>query len=130
MPKMTNLTPEAVKAALGKLAIPQGKFIACDCEDDNCFHDRHNSAMNDLHFYAPDIAREYLRLKEVEKAGEALAEAAGLAGSIANDAFAAGSEEREGGSARRQGKFADRYGERVDSIRTALAAFRAAVEGK
>jgi hypothetical protein len=119
---MTNLTPEAVKAALGNLAIPQGKFIACDCEDDNCVHDKHNCAMNELHHYAPDLAREYLRLKEVEKAGKALEVSALHLANFANHPVKAGY------------KWATYSTEEMEinigGVCDDIAAFRAAVEGK
>lgn len=99
---MDDITPEAVKAAL------DGKEPVCA----KCGHPQSNhpyrhpffsvggSSLEDM---APALARDWLRLKEVEKAGEALADL------IKGDLV--GSEWKR-------------------ECRARVAAFRAAVEGK
>jgi hypothetical protein len=93
---MTNLTPEAVKAALegatpgpwvvdmpgyhpgmimvlGPGLLCQGFKIATDVSLDEAIRKGHDA---NLIAMAPDLARECLRLKKVEEAGKALADAA------------------------------------------------------
>jgi hypothetical protein len=93
------------------------------CAEEYGAHNDGGAANMRLIAMSPDLARALIA------AGE-LAEAAKEVRNIANMAFGAGTEEREGGSGRRQGKLIDDYERRIDAINAALARFRAIAEGK
>lgn len=151
-----DLTPEAVKAALdGATKGKRVQFHPDYCDEAkgsdwktwDTTHDtsvirrdgtrykgysHHKHAADaTLDNIAPDLAREYLRLKEVEKAGKALAEWADLQWCDHSETYRGGTiweicsicgrkwADDEGGRPEDEGKEPDQ-----------ITAFRAAVEGK